>query len=59
MREAFINEIEHFIFPSCTLMYKSSDYQIKETDEVSGDEIFSKYYGAGNTKVYLEKMCKF
>ena len=59
LREAFEQEIEHFIFPSCTLMYQSSDIPVKEIDFKETDKMFPKYYGAGNTKVYLEKMCKF
>ena len=59
MREAFEKEVGHFIFPSCTLMYQSSDELLKETDVDENVDIFSKYYGAGNTKLYLEKMCKF
>ena len=59
MREAFEQGVDHFVFPSCTLMYQSSDVPVKESDFNESDEIFSKYYGAGNTKVYLEKMCKF
>ena len=59
MREAFDNEIKHFIFPSCSIMYQSSDRLIKEDDFDPSVEIHSNYYGAGNTKVYLEKMCKF
>ena len=40
-------------------MYQSSDELLKETDVDENVDIFSKYYGAGNTKLYLEKMCKF
>jgi GDP-L-fucose synthase len=58
-REALENDIEHFIFPSCTIMYQPSTAPVKEKDFNESDEVFSKYYGAGNTKVYLEKMCKF
>ena len=59
MREAFLNEIEHFVFPSCTLMYQSSDKLLREVDVDENDDIYEKYYGAGNTKLYLEKICKF
>jgi GDP-L-fucose synthase len=58
-REAFEQKVKHFIFPSCTVMYQSSDKPVKETDFNENDGIYSKYYGGGNTKVYLEKMCKF
>jgi len=59
MREAFHQEVEHFIFPSCTIMYQKSDKALKESDFNPSDEIQSFYFGAGHTKVYLEKMCKF
>jgi nucleoside-diphosphate-sugar epimerase len=59
MREAFQNEIKHFVFPSCTLMYQSSDKLLREVDVDENDDIYEKYYGAGNTKLYLEKICKF
>jgi len=59
MREAFENEVKHFIFPSCSIMYQSSDELVKETDFDETVDINPNYYGAGNTKVYLEKMCKF
>ncbi len=59
MREAFENKVEHFIFPSCSIMYQSNDDLIKESDFNESTTINKNYYGAGNTKVYLEKMCKF
>ena len=59
LREAFEKRIEHFVFPSCTIMYQKSDTALKETDFNPNDELFPFYYGAGHTKVYLEKMCKF
>jgi len=59
LREAFEQEIEHFIFPSCTIMYQKSETAIKESDFNPSDEIQPFYYGAGYTKVYLEKMCEF
>ena len=57
--EAFEQNIEHFIFPSCTIMYQKSEKALKETDFDLSQEIQSFYYGAGHTKVYLEKMCEF
>ena len=59
LREAFEQNIEHFIFPSCTIMYQKSEKALKESDFNPSDEIQSFYYGAGHTKVYLEKMCDF
>jgi len=59
LREAFEQNIEHFIFPSCTIMYQKSETAIKEFDFNPSEEIQSFYFGAGYTKVYLERMCEF
>ena len=59
LREAFEQNIEHFIFPSCTIMYQKSEQAIKESDFNPSEEIQPFYFGAGYTKVYLEKMCEF
>jgi len=58
-REAFEQKVKHFIFPSCTVMYQSSGTPVKETDFNESDDVYPKYYGGANTKIYLEKMCKF
>lgn len=59
LREAFEQSVEHFVFPSCTIMYQKSAIAISEDDYNPSDEILPFYYGAGHTKVYLEKMCEF
>ena len=59
LRESYEQGIGHFIFPSCTIMYQKSESAIKEEDFNPKDDIMSVYFGAGNTKVYLEKMCEF
>lgn len=59
LREAFEQNVEHFIFPSCTIMYQKSEKALKEEDFNPSDDIQSFYFGAGHTKVYLENMCKF
>ena len=56
-RSAYNNNIKHFIFPSCTVMYPSSKNATKEKDFTG--KIIDKYKGAGETKVYLEKIAKF
>ena len=56
-RSAYNHRIKHFIFPSCTVMYPSSKKSTKETD--FNGKIIDKYKGAGETKVYLEKIAKF
>ncbi len=56
-RSAYTHQIKHFIFPSCTVMYPSSKKATKENDFTG--KIIDKYKGAGETKVYLEKIAKF
>tara|TARA_B100001013_G_scaffold329039_1_gene243128 strand:+ start:120 stop:1097 length:978 start_codon:yes stop_codon:yes gene_type:complete len=59
LREAFENKVKHFIIPSCSIMYQSSNKLVKETDLNESEEINPKYFGAGWMKVYLEKTCDF
>lgn len=58
-RSAFENKVSRMIFFSCSVMYGSSTRAVKETDFDANKEIFPAYFGAGWTKVYLEKMCEF
>ena len=58
LRESFEAKVKHFIFPSCTVMLQSQEKQTEEEwDETQ--EINKNYFGVGNTKIYIEKMCKF
>lgn len=59
LRECYESNIEHFVFPSCTVMYQPSSTALSECDFSASDEILPKYFGVGNTKVYIEDMCKF
>ena len=59
LRECYEQKIKHIVFPSCTVMYQPADYAQKESDWNAQDEIFPTYFGVGNTKVYIEKMCEF
>ena len=59
LRECYEQHVKHIVFPSCTVMYQPADYAQKETDWSAQDEIFPTYFGVGNTKVYIEKMCDF
>ncbi len=58
LRECFENNVGHFIFPSCTVMLNSIENQ-KEIDWDPNNQIFGNYFGVGNTKIYVEKMCQF
>lgn len=51
--------ISHVIFFSCSIMYKSSEKPIKESDFDANLVINSRYFGAAWTKVYIEKQCEF
>lgn len=59
LRECYEQSIGHFIFPSCTVMYQPSTTALSESDFNGGDELLPTYFGVGNTKVYIEKMCEF
>jgi nucleoside-diphosphate-sugar epimerase len=58
-REAHNSGVAHIIFPSCTVMYQSSDVPVKEEDFDPRIEPFPKYFGAAWMKVYLEKQAQF
>ncbi len=58
LRAIYENKVKHFIFTSCTVMYKNSKKNLSE-NEVDEKKIFSNYYGVASTKLYIEKMCKF
>jgi len=59
LRECYEQSIEHFVFPSCTVMYQPSPSALSESDFNGNDELFPTYFGVGNTKIYVEKMCEF
>lgn len=59
LREAYENNVEHFIFLSCGVMYQPGDEPRKESDFNESDEIYKSYFGVGWTKVYIEKMMEF
>lgn len=58
-RDAVIQKVKHLIFFSCTVMYQPMDKLQTESDWSAQDRIYDKYFGVGNTKVYLENMCDF
>jgi len=59
LRAAFDNNVGHFLFPSCAVMYQPSEVPLKEDDFNPSEEMLPSYFGIGNTKVYIEKMCEF
>lgn len=51
------SKVRHVLFFSCTIMYPNQAAPVCEED--FNYQIMDKYFGAGWTKVYLEKMCEF
>ena len=51
-------EVAHVIFPSCSIMYKSSD-KIQTEDDVDLNNIARQYLGGAAMKLYAEGLCKF
>lgn len=58
-RSAFEQKVKHVVFFSCTVMYPSSDKALKESDFDANKALHPRYFGVGNTKLYIEKMCEF
>ena len=58
LRSVYQNKISHFLFMSCTVMYKNSKKYLSEND-VDEKKIFPNYFGVAQTKLYIEKICKF
>lgn len=58
-RAAFEYHVKHVIFFSCTVMYHSSDFALKESDFDADKPLHPRYFGVGYTKLYIEKMCEF
>lgn len=58
-RSAHEHEISHVVYFSCAIMYQSCNTLIRESDFDANKEMLPSYFGAGWTKVYLEKMCEF
>lgn len=59
LRSAFDHSVDHVLFFSCTIMYESSSEPIREEDFDIAKPLPPQYFGAGWTKLYIEKMCEF
>lgn len=59
LRAAHDNAVGHFVFMSCGIMYPSSDVPVAEDGFDGNEGMHPRYFGAGWTKVYIEKMCEF
>lgn len=58
-RAAYEHKLDTVLFFSCTVMYPSIDRALVEEDYDGSQPINPAYFGAAETKVYNEKMCKF
>jgi len=58
LREAFEAGVAHLVFFSCSIMLQSSAAPLTEEDFDANAAMQPQYFGAGWTKVYLEKMCE-
>ena len=58
-RAAFDKKVGHVVFFSCTVMLQTSERAQTEEDFDANVPIHPRYFGAGWTKVYLEKMSEF
>lgn len=58
-RAANDEKVGHVIFFSCTIMLQSSNVALREEDFDANIELHPRYFGAGWTKIYLEKMSEF
>jgi GDP-L-fucose synthase len=58
-RSAYEHRLNHVVFFSCSVMLQSSASALSEQDYDANAELHPRYFGAGWTKVYLEKMCEF
>lgn len=56
-RACFESGVKHVVFFSCAVMYPSRQQPVQEDD--FNYQIGDRYFGAGWTKVYIEKMCEF
>lgn len=59
MRSAYHHNIKHFVFFSCTVMYPTSELPLSEADYDPSTPLHPRYFGVGNTKLYIEKMLEF
>ena len=57
LREVFDSKVENFLFFSCVLMYPPSGNYVDEKKKIK--DFHPKYFGAANTKIYIEKICEF
>ena len=50
--------VKNIVFPSCSIMYSSSN-EIQNENDVELTKIYEKYLGGAHMKLYIEGLCKF
>ncbi len=58
-RAAHDLEAKHVVYFSCAVMYQNSSTPLRETDFNPNDDLHPRYFGAGWTKLFGERMCDF
>jgi GDP-L-fucose synthase len=58
IQSCFDFNVEHFMYPSCTIMYSSSEIPVKESDYVPGNYMHPKYFLGSRMKKLAEDMCE-
>jgi len=56
---ALDHQVQHVLFPSCTIMLASSDRAQREEDYDPRVPPHAIYEGAAHTKLYIENLCSF
>ena len=59
LRACFENSVDHFIYPSCTVIYNLSEKGLKEEDFNPSEEMLPNYFGVGWMKYSTEKFSEF
>ena len=59
IQEAFECGVEHFLFPSCSIVYHRSEIPLTEKDYDPAKPIYKTYFGSAHTKLYIEKVLEF
>ena len=59
LRACFENFVGHFMYPSCTVIYKPSEKGLREEDFDPSEEMVQKYFGVGWMKYSTERFSEF
>jgi nucleoside-diphosphate-sugar epimerase len=59
LRACHDHKVGQFVFFSCSIMYQPRPEPWREEEWDAAQELHVRYFGAGWTKIYIEKMCEF